>query len=144
MKLSLDTAALEALFPPGSEARVELSRAVVANLLSRLATKDLRVMSDDLRGIVKQQIKDDMAREGLVSRFTGTVQLSDQARSAIKDEVSNAFYAEIRSAVTDVWAEKETSIALQIDSRVQSIINSPIRATLKEVVREVLREGFTK
>lgn len=42
MKIQLDSSALAALFPEGSEARVELQRAVVAEFLRRWADKDLK------------------------------------------------------------------------------------------------------
>ncbi|MGL5308206.1 MAG: hypothetical protein ACRC9Y_19130, partial [Aeromonas veronii] len=49
MKLQLDTKAMEALFPEGSEARVELQRAVIANFAKR-------VKDEHIDGLVKQEV----------------------------------------------------------------------------------------
>ncbi|APU02496.1 hypothetical protein [Aeromonas phage SW69-9] len=50
MKIQLDTKALEALFPEGSEARVELQNAVIANFAKKMQEKHLE-------GVTREQIQ---------------------------------------------------------------------------------------
>lgn len=58
MKIQLDTKALEALFPEGSEARVELQNAVIANFAKKMQERHLE-------GTTRQQIQEAVRDAGV-------------------------------------------------------------------------------
>lgn len=55
MKIQLDTKALEALFPEGSEARVELQNAVIANFAKKMQERHL---GEEVRQEISKAVRD--------------------------------------------------------------------------------------
>lgn len=55
MKFQLDTAAMNALFPEGSEARVELQKAVIANFARKMHDKHV---DEEVRSIVREVVQE--------------------------------------------------------------------------------------
>lgn len=54
MKIQLDTNAMNALFPEGSEARVELQAAVIANFATRIRDNQIERIVRECTGQVDQ------------------------------------------------------------------------------------------
>lgn len=131
MKLQLDTKAMDALFPEGSEARVELQRAVIANFAKR-------VKDDHINHLVRQEI----VREtnGLTNPSELAILMNKAlrvefdnlnswgARTSLKDnsDIATAlrdYVSRLQSQLMcDLRKEHETMLKATIDFRVGAMV----------------------
>ena len=115
MRIQLDTHALEALFPEGSEARVELQSAVIANFARK--TKDTFI-DDQVRAIVKSTV-------GTTSQY--------DVEKMVKAELEKQFQ-NVGSYWNKVYSVKESS-------EVGNSINKHATAKVRELVEHWKKSG---
>lgn len=146
LKISLDHQALQALFPEGSEARAELSRAVVANLLQKIAVKDVKFLDGHLRNKASIFVREELERQGLMTPGTGWgpahVKLPDATARAIRAVIEEQFGALLSTTAKEFWDNKDGRLSASIDKAVSYHVKQDFKALAKEAVREVLASGL--
>lgn len=113
IKLSLDKAALEALFPEGSDARVNLQRVVVDDLLKKLAIKDVKHVSEQLLKTLDPIIKgtvSEFVRARFGSSHSTAYYLTDAVKEAVKAEVRANMHSCVMDAVISCREEYQKAI----------------------------------
>lgn len=123
MKFQLDTKAMEALFPEGSEARVELQTAVIANFAKR-------IKNDHISNLVKQEV----IRE--TNGIADPRELGHLMNQALKAEFDNI----------NRWG---ATVNLKTDSGIGQAMRSYVNTLQYEMIRNlrnefqvVLKEGI--
>mgnify|MGYP003559235697 CR=1 FL=1 len=118
MVIQLDSSALNALFPEGSEARLNLTTAVVNNFVTRLGVAKLsqvdaqvkaeldghaRAFKNGMQAHVDEILrKYDLVVDGRNERYnSGLMRLSGQAQLAIKDAVVGEFQQHVAGYISE-------------------------------------------
>lgn len=115
IQLRLDADALASLFPEGSEARIELQRAVVAEF----ARKHLgKLVPEEVQTIVRKAQKEAVTE---ILREYRIVNQWGNATSELTESFKTTMKAHVRDAVS---AEINTSLKLQIDSINKDLLNT--------------------
>jgi hypothetical protein len=141
VKLSLDPQALEALFPPGSDARIELSRAVVAAIVGKMALKDVKELDAKLAMQAKRAVSDTIGAHFGVSAW-GNVELPSKVKQAIYDEVNRQGSELISAQAKAFWDDSTGKLADRIASAIEYKTGLGLKPIIKDCVREVLKEGL--
>lgn len=137
MTIKLDAAAVRELFPEGSEARVEVIKAVAIDFVRRCATKEFtgpifsqlrQVAVNEAYSAVTSQ-SDDIGFKLVGAGFNqkGVVYITDSMKERIAGEVKERLSAEIKSAIT----EQVESIKDQVMEKVQRELDAIPDATVK-------------
>ena len=136
-KIQLDLQGLNALFPLGSEARADLSRAVTHSLIQRLAASDTQRLSDahkaEVRGIINQTL---VAMGIGVGSYS--VNLDTRVRDAIRESVKGAVAAEIGEAVRAALVDLPERVKVAFANMTHDATRPLARDWVKQTVREEL------
>ena len=167
MKFQLDTKAMEALFPEGSEARVELQRAVIANFAKRI--KDQHV-SDlvrqevykethgiaeprELARLMNEALKREFDKIGQWGAHTNLNEHSDIAQ-AMRSYVGRLQY----ELMADLRKEHETLMKSTLESRVSALVEQAqeelakvetelttrVRANISRQMNDIIKQELKK
>ena len=147
MKIQLDTGAMNALFPEGSEARVQLQNAVIANFARNNLDK---YISQEMKKTVEQVARAEMAKkrpdilnyaakEALDEYFKnhwGNLSLIGSGRAKLREEAKKAAIEALKDAAHDaVWQELTTGIEKVV---------SEAKKHIPEYLDEIKRVDFQK
>lgn len=153
MKLQLDTAALEKLFPELSEARVELQQAVIQNIVNR---RFIKLTNDELAKSVNQaasafeipNVKDQIATElkgMLQKKGYYDVELnstfSDQVKKAVNEKAAVTIREVIDQGVIDA-SERLKDVAASRIKLAEGQINKIMSENIEKTIAKVLNERF--
>lgn len=156
--IRLDKSALEAMFPEGSAARVDLQAAVVNNFVQRISDHNIHEVLarhvGTLEQIVKtqaEQFREDIAKHAqtAVRNYFGnapawqhtTRTLSPEAKKAINESIAGSFNETVKAAI-ETHVDKGTVEGL-VYGQVAAILGSDVTAvksTIKGLAREAFRE----
>lgn len=164
MKIQLDTKAMESLFPEGSQARVDLQTAVIANFTKKFKYKKLEE-------ITNQQLKiiDDFAHQQTLNiietyfdkrydgegRYIGKstkksklVEYTNLISSDIKDEIISNIDLIIKERVEKILMDEdgalEDDINLSINKHIVNYINDNAQKLIAENLQNILLTMFNK
>ncbi len=141
IEFKLDTQSMDKLFPEGSTARVNLQSSIVASLAKRFIKP-----SDDLQRILNdfknQAVKEAAADFGLKPKtWGGGYELTEIAKSTLKDDAVLAVRTEVSRLVKDAVKEYMSDIDAHIERRVtaevDTIIRTRVAARLKELTAQI-------
>ncbi len=165
MKLSLDATALNALFPEGTEARVELQQAVLGNFVKNMFSKSMpKEVKEYVEGIITEHrnmldsaitegknavmlkaaadygaVKIETGYLGQPPRATFTPEfnqkLRDEVRTAISGEFSPIVTAAVKSRVDELLADG-SKYDQYINRQIQGPLNTGILAKVTEALKE--------
>ena len=128
MKIQLDTKALQTLFPEGSEARIDLQRAVVANMLRKSFTGDLDLT---LRAEIGRSVS------GLRTEMRQLIQTELRpALDKARDELTDGFAADAATCRSDAEERLKRSFDL-IEKRLTSGLEDLGATWRTEALREL-------
>lgn len=155
IQLKLDHAALQALFPPDSEVRLELQKAVIAQFTKSVFWKfipsavidQIKNEAATMESVVKAAIdeakvqiaQEAAAEHGLVElkkeRFSSavTATLSDSVKRQIALTTEHQFSMLIDEAIRDA-AQKRVDGLAAVGSRFDAFIDGKIKAHLEDVI----------
>lgn len=158
IRLHLDTNAVDALFPEGTQARVELQQAVIAEIIRRkikpgalgesVAAQIERARSDALDAIerAKAEMADKVLRDqGVTKDHWGCIELKNEAkatideaaRQAIRDEIEKAIREQVKSQVEklkfEITVRTEGAISRMIDSEIRNAVKARIAAVMEQI-----------
>lgn len=141
--LRLDTDALNALFPEGSEARVDLQRAVVVNLIAKLAIKDVKHLDDNLVAQAKQIADQAITGFGITTRRgfgEPKVEVDGPVRTAIVEQARLAVAAANKHAVDLAMKEYPPELVkADIELALKRLIEGEAKNGLRDTVRSIIR-----
>lgn len=132
--IRLDTNALNALFPEGSEARIELQRAVVAQFVqANIRGKTIGAEVEKIVGNAKDQaVRDALKELGVTPGWGGSgVTLSDSFKRQLHDEA--------RSATQFRVTEQINRAADEVAGRVLGRLQAAVDAKTDEEIGKLLR-----
>lgn len=147
LKLQLNAAALEALFPPGSDARIELQNAVVAEftrkhikesaLGSNVQDQIERARADALNAVKIAKIEvatRAIADIGVIKEW-GRVKLTGEAEAAIKEGARVAVRDEISKIVQEQIQLVAEKLRGTVSHDVQAAINRMVDREISDKVK---------
>lgn len=148
--LQLNSAALAALFPEGSSARLELQRGVIQNFVATQVRpsallggdaemrKRLTDAVDDARRIVEREVTEFRAallRRGGVRTDLSRYTLSEEAKAIIREQAQAEIAAVAREAI---------SAALpQLDARINELVREQVAALTARAAMEAVSEAVS-
>lgn len=135
VELKLDAAAMAALFPEGTQVRLELQQAVINETVRNIIDRNLSGTRSIIDKAVNDQITAALAAVGFSSKLFGTINLSTDAKIEIVGAVKAAYSAEIKAAVDAVAlpAIDETR------RRLTTLLDDDMRVRLNLLAKEALR-----
>jgi 23S rRNA U2552 (ribose-2'-O)-methylase RlmE/FtsJ len=144
IQLRLDGPALAALFPEGTEARIELQKAVVAEFVRKHMTA--AVPEDVKKLVVEQRAKavQDVLREfGGISTFG--VQLTPIFKDAVRNEVRKAVHefvtqqlqASLAETTKDLLSETDTYVRKHVEIKTDEAIDKAVRARFDSALKKI-------
>lgn len=139
IQLKLDAAALEALFPPGSEVRVELQNAVIAEFL-RKNIKPSLMGGPTMAAVAKarETVTQELLKEhGVIKGTWGEYKLTPEAVNALRVEVKAAV-SSIHDSVTSATAALGGTMKHDIQAALNRMVNAEIRDAVKARVQAVV------
>ncbi len=128
MKIQLDTKAMDALFPEGSEARVKLSNAVMQNMADKLV-KDFK---ETQLAVVAKEIANS---NGLTSGWGSYTKLTDSAKKAIREESRYFWREKIKEEVLISLNETRDQCIIEMRDQVEKVQSSGKNALAKITAR---------
>lgn len=153
IQLRLDTQALEALFPEGSKARVDLQAAVIAEFVrkhiktaalgpdvQRLIEK-ARSEVNDIIGKAKTEMVEKVLRDQGVTRTGsyGKIELSNQAKQMLSDATRQEIFKTIGFSIEDQVKNIAGTVRHDAQAAVNRLVDSEIKAAVKARVQEVAK-----
>ncbi|MBS49922.1 MAG: hypothetical protein CMN60_21355 [Sphingobium sp.] len=141
IQLKLDTNAVESLFPEGSEVRVQLQNAVIAEMTKRLYDKAMKeALNEALSGLravidekAKEVIQEEIAKVENTYSINPKVTLSNRILENIRSQAASVVDLAICRGMADV----EKVIEKRIESSIES--SNPLRKfdnTVASMTRE--------
>ncbi len=131
--IKLDASAIRELFPEGSEARLELSRAVVAETIRKMDTKIInqltKVMAEEMKPVLNEM--ENQARiysNNLLEQNRYDKPLSETAKARVKSFIEVHFESVIQRLVKEKL-ESLTANQQKIDERIEYIVDSKLKAS---------------
>lgn len=149
MEIKLDTQAMNALFPEGSTARVDLQSAVIANLVSQLNIKYVKVLSAEITEAVKAE-----ARKAVGQCGASTAWVMGSSKVVLSEAVTKSIQEAARTAITNQVHEQtqkaveqfntEGGAAERVNSIVDRLVETRLRTFIRNEVKSVLGALATK
>lgn len=137
--LKLDTAAVAALFPEGSEARLELQQGVINQIVNRLVDRELSSTRNFVADQCKSVVAKALEKEGLTSKLWSGVDLSvsykEKLQKATKEAADIAFNGFMEEALAPLIADMNK----RIKERMEGELNAKLTVLAKEALRGALR-----
>lgn len=162
VELKLDTAAVNALFPEGTEARIGLQQAVINNIVTNILEKriDAEVikqidaavasvgMSSSIQSLVQTELNGYLQKRGWNQREGDLTEVSKAAvKKAVEQEVKNLSYLAFDEVIKECTDRAKTDFAdgmkRKIDYALQNS-ESHFAARLNERFKEVLDAALTQ
>lgn len=139
IELKLDTNAVLSLFPEGSEARLDLQRAVVANVVKLVVDRDIKAVTKtveyEVRKISTQALKD----TGLLAKNWSGIELSLETQQRIKQAAEDAARGAVAVAVHRAVEPYMTGIDQRLKTTLEEGLNLRLKALAKDALREALK-----
>jgi len=151
MQLKLDTQALTALFPPGTEARVELQSAVIAeftrkSLRPELLGKDISDRLDAARTEALDAIKSGVAsaKHAIFKEIGVAIPKSSWDNVELTDQQKNAIRQQARAAVAgEVTAAIDARLTFHMKS-IQTVLDANLTAMLEKLTESEITRRFNE
>lgn len=139
--LRLNTDVVASLFPEGSQARVDLQQAVIAKVIERVVTKEIRHIDWNLEAQVKNVIAVKLQEMGVTSKWAGSSstalspELTNRLRNRAEEEVNLRINEGIRLAVNQAVASLQPRIDKLLEGELTDAIRDLARKALKDVLK---------
>jgi hypothetical protein len=138
MQLRLDSQALAALFPEGTQARVDLQSAVIAEFCRKHIKT--AALGPEVQTQIEVAMKDAnthfLSAAGILHGRFSNVVLSDEVKRKISEAASEAVQDGIRKAIT---SEVE-SMRVNVEARVQRAVDNMVASTVDKQVYKRVKE----
>lgn len=147
--IKLDTPAMNALFPEGSTARVELQSAVLAEIVSRNLKPAWvgEAVTSQIKAAQSLAVTQVLREMGFItSSYNTNLSIPDALRLKFKEEARAAVAAEIAPLIREAVNERSADIAagarFDITRMVEAKLNDEINAQVKTKVLAALSSAL--
>jgi hypothetical protein len=143
--LKLDRAALEALFPEGSKARIELVNAAKAEFLRGTVKAAWVAVEQDTKQFLEESYKNEFRKElEALTRWSPKKgrTLSSEVESLIQREVAANIAVGVGDTVREAVAKAVAHLLPTLDKRVHDSIDLQIRQHVADQVRQRLEAAL--
>jgi hypothetical protein len=135
IQLKLDAAAMAALFPEGSEIRLELQQAVINETVRKIVDRELSVTRNHIESQCKLIVEQALAAEGLTSKVWKGVKLSDETEKRLKEQATAAATTAVSKAVYEAMAP----LVADLDARIKRYAEGEMQVRMNGMAKEALR-----
>jgi hypothetical protein len=132
--IKLDAAAMLALFPEGSEVRLELQQTVMNEVVRKIVDREVGHMKAMIDAAVKLEFSARLGVEG-IKHLGQNLTLSDPARKLIAEQATQVYRDAVQAAVNAV-AEPELA---SIRRKLNVALDTGLRGMIIEQARNALR-----
>ena len=145
--IKLDAAAVRELFPEGSEARVEVIKAVAIDFVRRCATKEFTgpifsqlrqaAVNEAYSAVISQS--DDIGFELVGAGFNqkGVVYITDSMKERIAWEVKERLSAEIKAAIAGSIESIKDQVMEKVQRELDAIPDAAVKAARAVIVEKL-------
>lgn len=147
MTIKLDAAAVRELFPEGSEARVEVIKAVAIDFVRRCAAKEFtgpifsqlrQVAINEAYSAVTSQSEDiGFKLVGAGYNQKGIVYISDSMKERISEEVKNRLSAEVKLAISEQIETIKDQVMEKVQRELEAIPETTVKAARAVIVEKL-------
>jgi len=135
--IKLDTTAMLALFPEGSQAHLDLQQAVLNEVVRKLVDRNVGQMTAKINEAVRTEFSARLGVEG-IKVLNQTLTLSDPARKAIAEQATQVYRDAVQKAVNEVAAPEVEAIRKKLNVALDTGLRSAIIEQAKIALRGVL------
>lgn len=139
IQLKLDSAAMAALFPEGSEIRLELQQAVINETVRKLVDRELSGTRAYIDTQCKKIVSEALAKEGLTSKLWTGVRLSDdytkKLESLTTEAARTAFHKYVSEAMVPMIGDLDNRIKSRMDAEMTAKLNALAKAALRDALK---------
>ena len=133
----LDAAAIEYLFPEGSQARIDLQQTIMNEIVRKLVDRNVTNMRAQIDAAVKTEFQARLAVEG-IKHLGQNLTLSDPARKLIAEQATKVYVEAVNGAVQAVAQPEIEAIRrklnIALDTGLRSMVIEQARAALRGVL----------
>ncbi|HDM8192315.1 TPA: hypothetical protein P0E30_003748 [Vibrio harveyi] len=155
MKISLDASAVRELFPEGSEARVQLSQAVIAEYTRKTLPKYLDAnLRSEIANVVDANLTaqgSDEIRAGIrdaldeyVQSRMPSLQMLNQGKDKIRAETRKIAKQQISNAVHDALSDELKALGEEVKTKVTELAPMYLATFREQSVTNLVRNYSTK
>lgn len=150
IQLRLDAAALDRLFPVGTESRADLARNVVYAMVSKLALKDVKFLHERAEGDVRRLVLDTVRNEKLFEGYSSesltlsssfVEEIRKKIKVAVAEEMERGLYAEVRKATEAIKVDLAPMVKDRLDQWLTPTFEEKLRQRIQSVLRDTLMGG---
>lgn len=138
IQLKLDAAAMAALFPEGSDIRLELQQAVINETVRKLVDRELTATSAFIERQCKSIVEQALLTAGLASKVWQGVKLSDETEKRLKAQATEAATNAVSKAVYDAMAP----LVADIDARIKRYADSEMQVRMNAMAKQAMRDAL--
>jgi hypothetical protein len=144
--LSLDRDALEALFPEGSEVRLQLRGAVLDQAVKRYAAKDWPEIQQQVKRITDSAFREALATQGLRVTYGNTVQLSEEIKTAMRQQAKELIQQHMAEEL-DLSPERlrllRDDLMQVLGLRITQELSGPLFQQITQLVVDTMKKFLT-
>lgn len=115
LRLTLDPAALALLFPPGSEAEIQLRTAVIKEFMKRCAAMDVEGWRKQVRQAGEEAYREALGEIGLQVDFKGRMSVTASIKAAMRDHANSAVAEVLKANMAELIDLSPTRLAAMRD-----------------------------
>lgn len=141
--IQLDKAALDKLFPEGSEARVNLQAGVINAFIDKMSMRkleqQLRGLDAQIQNATKRAVDEIMNKQRAIFKndyFGKTLMITDAGKEELRVKIEAELSAIIRGKIDEL----KPQVANEVKHRLDSVITSEQQIGLSELVRKLVRD----
>jgi len=135
IQLKLDAPAMLALFPEGSEVRLELQQIVINEVVRKVVDRELSATRAHIAEQCKLVVEQALLVEGLTSKLWNGVKLSDATEKRLKEMAVSA----ATTAVSKAMYEAMAPLVADMDIRIKKYAEGEMQARMNAMAKEALR-----
>jgi valyl-tRNA synthetase len=135
IQLKLDASAMLALFPEGSEARLELQQTVINEVVRKVIDRELSATRKHIGEQCKLIVEQALHVEGLASKLWNGVKLSEETEKRLQSQARDA----ATTAVSKAMYEAMAPLIADMDARIKRYADGELQARLNVMAKAALR-----
>lgn len=139
IQLKLDATAVAALFPEGSEVRLELQQAVINETVRKLVDRELSTTRRLVEEQCKKVVKEALDKENVTSKVWTGVRLSDEYETKLKNATADAVRTAFSVSVTQTLQPLLDNLHTRIKVRMEGELEIKLALLAKAALREALK-----
>lgn len=139
IQLKLDAPAMAALFPEGSDIRLELQQAVINETVRNIVDRNLSNTRRHISEQCAKAVKDALDKESLTSKVWTGVKLTQEYEQKLQILTTEAARTAFTKYMNEAMAPMIADLDKRIKERMEAELNLRLQVLAKEALRGVLK-----